>query len=171
MITRKGREHLLNLLLFGSALERKREETQPGSPAFQARCEGPEGLRGKCGGHDRSGTLQEESHLFLRKTQVGGAQFAEIITRAQACQWEGGITLRQNHQVEGSGEMIEKKRHRPLHLGRSEDMVIFQDQHPCGARCVSSLRKPVSTVSRAKGFKEGRNAMESCLRATSPRSA
>ena len=73
--------------------------------------------------------IQKFGRFRKSKTQIGGAQFGQLVARAQLRQRQLGVLTRANDQMHLRRQMLEEERERVVNRRRVNQMIIVQRQH------------------------------------------
>ena len=103
-----------------------RGQLQAGDPAFSARFESRHVLCGQIQPHH---LIEKIRGLFGGETQIGRAQFDQLVADAQARQRPGWIDARGQYQMQLIWQVIELEREGRMDGLILDDMIVIQDQH------------------------------------------
>ncbi len=107
------------------ALHGKRGQLQAGDPALGPRFQRGDIVRGELQTH----RLVEKLSGFARaEAQVGGAQFGQLSTGAQAGQGKLRILAGRNDQMHLGGQMLEQKGERVVNSPGINQMIVVKDE-------------------------------------------
>ena len=150
------------------AAEGEAGELQPGDPALRALVEG-----GHVGSREVEPhhLVQEVAGLGPGQPQVDCPELRELPTRAEPRQGEGRVGAGREHQVELGRGVVEEERHRLVHLGRADGVVVVEHLDPLRLRCPGGsaghlVDEPGQGVGDrgARGVRTGRADIEAASR-------
>ena len=103
----------------------ERRQLQPGDPPLGAALQSGDVFGRQAQAHH---LVEERGRFVRRKAQVGGAQFHQLATRAQAGKRKWRIDPAGNDQVHGRRQVVKQKRDRVVDRLRLDDVVIVEDE-------------------------------------------
>ncbi|MCQ3939406.1 MAG: hypothetical protein DPW18_20535 [Chloroflexi bacterium] len=118
-------ERLDKIFRVCKSAHRNRRELQAHHPTFGARFQLFDFRRGEMQPHH---AIEKFGGFGSGETQIGGAQFEQLIPRAQLRQREGRVLARRHNQMHLRRQMFDEKRERVVNVGRINEVIIVQNE-------------------------------------------
>ena len=105
--------------------------------------------------------VEELPCLGLGEPEVGGAQLGELATAAEPGQRQRRVGAGGDHQVQLARKVVEQERHRLVHRGRADGVVVVEHQHPLlPRRLLPGARDVVDECGQGRRDRRGAQRLE-----------